>query len=344
MLSVPQTEPLNVMPERPIHLMALSVAFYGLMLALMMAVPLTTIFVPVVLFDCARRNGRNGAFAALSMAGVLLAWLAVVFARTPPIGPHDLALNLAGLLQPFATIGIPALLVLPLVQRNDSFGRVLLIATIAGAAGFGIIELLAWTGAGVSPHAHELDLARDAMAKWPTEKPSWSWAKQSPEALQRVSDVLLYCFEATRIMMVALTFVFSLVLYGRMQAWRDFTESHEVTTPVPFTFRSLALPEWLLFAFVAAGLSPLATGTLRHVGLNVIAVVGFFYLLQGLAIVRWFMTGVGASFLSSFVIYGILLLLTPISELLLSIAGLFDSFFDYRHFNRKDSTHEGHSD
>jgi hypothetical protein len=60
--------------------------------------------------------------------------------------------------------------------------------------------------------------------------------------------------------------------------------------------------------------------------------------------VRWFITAVGVSFLGAFIVYGILLLLTPISELLLSIAGLFDSFFDYRHFNRKDSTHEGHSD
>jgi uncharacterized protein YybS (DUF2232 family) len=113
---------------------------------------------------------------------------------------------------------------------------------------------------------------------------------------------------------------------------------------VAYTFRGLVLPEWMLLVFVAAGLSPLATGMLRHIGLNVIAVIGILYLLQGLAIVRWFIAAVGVSFLGAFVVYGILLLLTPISELLLSIAGLFDSFFDYRHFNRKDSTHEGHSD
>jgi len=38
------------------------------------------------------------------------------------------------------------------------------------------------------------------------------------------------------------------------------------------------------------------------------------------------------------------LTLTGIGPLLLSIAGLFDSFFDFRKFNRKDHSDESHSD
>jgi hypothetical protein len=32
-----------------------------------------------------------------------------------------------------------------------------------------------------------------------------------------------------------------------------------------------------------------------------------------------------------------------VGPVLLAIAGLFDSFFDFRHFNRKDSSDESHS-
>ena len=41
---------------------------------------------------------------------------------------------------------------------------------------------------------------------------------------------------------------------------------------------------------------------------------------------------------------GDLLTVTGVAPLLLSIAGLFDSFFDFRKFNRKDHSDESHSD
>jgi hypothetical protein len=342
MISVPQTEPLATMPDRNLLWMVVAVGGYALLLASMMASPLT-IFVPAVVFVCAARYGWRAATVVLILAGGALVALAVRFAQTPLDGPHDMSQNLILFLGPFLSLGVPALLVLPLVQRRVAFGHVLVTAVILGMAALGAIELVARSTSGISPHAVELEVWRTALTQAPKSNPA-AWSPDTLQTLQRFSAALLYCFEALRATLIVLTFTFSLVLFGRVQAWREFARNHELSAPVAYTFRGLVLPEWMLLVFVAAGLSPLATGMLRHIGLNVIAVIGILYLLQGLAIVRWFIAAVGVSFLGAFVVYGILLLLTPISELLLSIAGLFDSFFDYRHFNRKDSTHEGHSD
>jgi len=108
----------------------------------------------------------------------------------------------------------------------------------------------------------------------------------------------------------------------------------------------LSLPEWVLFAFVIGGLSPLATGMVQRIGANVLALVTFLYLLQGLAIFRSFLAAAGAGFAGVFLAYLLLglLTLTGIAPLVLSITGLFDSFFDFRKFNRKDHSDESHFD
>jgi uncharacterized protein YybS (DUF2232 family) len=113
----------------------------------------------------------------------------------------------------------------------------------------------------------------------------------------------------------------------------------------PYRFRYLSLPEWLLFAFVIGGLSPLASGMLQQIGANVLVMVLFLYCLQGLAIFRSFVAATGVGMMGSLFAWMLLglLTLTGISPLLLCIAGLFDSFFDFRHFNRKDHSDESHS-
>ena len=87
------------------------------------------------------------------------------------------------------------------------------------------------------------------------------------------------------------------------------------------------------------------SGMSQQIGANVLAMVLFLYFLQGLAIFRSFVasTGVGAiGSLFAWMLLG-LLMITGIAPLLLCIAGLFDSFFDFRHFNRKDHSDESHS-
>jgi hypothetical protein len=83
----------------------------------------------------------------------------------------------------------------------------------------------------------------------------------------------------------------------------------------------------------------------QQIGANVLAVVAFLYLLQGLAIFRSFIARTSSGFIGSLFAWMLLgfLALTGISQLLLCMAGLFDSFFDFRHFNRKDHSDESHS-
>ncbi|HXH40307.1 MAG TPA: hypothetical protein VNN08_16885, partial [Thermoanaerobaculia bacterium] len=101
----------------------------------------------------------------------------------------------------------------------------------------------------------------------------------------------------------------------------------------------------LLFAFVIGGLSPLASGMVQQAGLNILAVVTFLYFLQGLAIFRSFVAATTTGAAGSLFAWSILIVLMAmiVGFFLLCIAGLFDSFFDFRHFNRKDHTDESHS-
>jgi Predicted membrane protein (DUF2232) len=340
---LPQSEPVATEPGRPIGQMARSVAGYSVLLSVMMVVPLT-VFAPAALFDCAWRNGRRAAVIALTIASAFAALVWVRMSQMPPVGPHDLALNLGMLVTLLLSLGLPALFVLPMVQRGESFGRVLMTATVVSILGFGASELVMRTTTGTSPFETEYTVAHDNFAQVLKDNPTLPIDAQ--QLFRQVSAGVLYCLAAVRLISVVLTFTLSLVLYGRLRAWREFMVTREPAVAVPFVFRSLVLPEWLLFAFLIGGLSPFATGAVRHAGLNLIALVGFLYLLQGLAIFRWLIVAVGINFLGALFAYATLVLLTPmgVSPLLLSIAGLFDSFFDFRHFNRKDSTHEGHSD
>ena len=102
----------------------------------------------------------------------------------------------------------------------------------------------------------------------------------------------------------------------------------------------------LLFGFVFGGITPLATGSLRLVAANVLAVVVFLYLMQGLAVFRFMLVKAGAGVVGTifgFILLG-LLCVTGLGLFLLAIAGLFDPFFDFRKLKRKDDSHESHTD
>src|SRR5258708_4414772 len=229
---VPQSEPMATMPGRPIGQMARSVAGYSVLLSVMMVVPLT-VFAPAALFDCAWRNGRRAAVMALALASAFVVLVSVRVAQVPPVIPHYLALNLGMLVTLLFSLGLPALVVLPMVQRGEAFGRVLMTATVGGIMGLGASELVMRTTTGTSPFETEYNGSRDNFA--PVMKDNPTLPSDAQRLFGRVSAGFQYCLAAGRVASVVL----------------------------PFT---------------------------------------------------------------------------------LSVAGLFDSFCDFRHFNRKDSTHEGHSD
>ena len=84
----------------------------------------------------------------------------------------------------------------------------------------------------------------------------------------------------------------------------------------------------------------------QMIAANVLVLVLCLYLLQGLAIFRSMLVRAGAGYIGSAFGFFILamLCLTGIGLALLAIVGLFDSFVDFRKLNRKDDSHESHTD
>ena len=201
--------------------------------------------------------------------------------------------------------------------------------------------------ANFSPYAAQMAEAHQTAAKLVAGYASAGFPADAVAFLRKWMDVASYCLPAFLLIDVTIVFVFSLVMLGRLRAWRDFLVRRTPDTAIanPYRFRYLSLPEWLLFAFVIGGVSPLLNGMPQQIGANILATVLFLYLLQGLAIFRSFLTAAGVGMMGSLFAWMVIALLffRGISPLLLCIAGLFDSFFDFRHFNRKDHSDESHS-
>ena len=304
------------------------------------------VFLPAALFHSGIRYGQRVAWSVLPIGAFLAALIAIPAAHAGANTSAEANMSFAYLIALLLGVGLPALLVLPLVERAEPFGRVLMVAVLLSVAGLALTEVGMRSALGFSPYADQVTSAHATAAKFIT---TYQQAGLPPDAirlLRKWMDIGLSCLPAFLLMDVALVFVLSLVMAGRLRAWREFVEQRTRTFTSPYFFRNLALPEWLLFAFVVGGLSPLASGVAQRIGANVLAVVIFLYLLQGLAIFRALLSATGAGFggvMFAYVLLG-LLTVTGIAPLVLSIAGIFDSFFDFRHFNRKDHSDESHSD
>src|SRR5262249_36221949 len=310
----------------------------------MLVVQPIAIFLPAALLHCGIRNGRRAAWIALIAASaivLLLAFAAVRLPQTPPPGAKD---SLAALLGVVLAVGLPSVVALPLVERGESFGRVLVFALLASLCGMLATEgIMQWT-VGYSPYAAQVTAARDVSEQFIQIYAKAGIPSDGIRFLRKAGNFAVFVLPASALIYAATTFVLSLVLLGRLPAWRQFAATRGLPSPAGFLFRNLSLPEWLLFAFVIGGLSPLASGLAQHIGANVLVVVVFLYILQGLAVFRFYVAQASGAF--ALFAWGTLLLLTMIGfvgPILLGIAGLFDSFFDFRHFNRKDSSDESHS-
>jgi hypothetical protein len=329
-------------PVRSFGKQARSLAGYTILAALMFVSPLR-VFLPAALFHCGIRMGRRAAWIVFVLSAAIAALL--VFGTLRAGSTADVPVTFGYLLGICLAIGVPALAVLPMIERGERFGRVLLFALIVGIAGLAVTELTMRMATGASPYAAQLAEARTTTA---TMVASYQKAGLPPDAVsffRKWMDIGTLCLPALLLIDVTLVFVFSLVMLGRLRAWRDYALLRDPAVVTAYRFRNLSLPEWLLFFFVASGLTPFASGIVQQIGANVLAVVAFLYLLQGLAIFRSFIAATSAGFLGSLFAWMLLgfLALTGISQILLCMAGLFDSFFDFRHFNRKDHSDESHS-
>lgn len=248
--------------------------------------------------------------------------------------------HIAGLAHFLMAVAVPAGVAAVLVARLAPFGTVLTSAVATSFAGFSVVEVAirqlfnyspfqAVVGSFRSNFDAELALARKRELV-------------TPDVLNRMdqfSDVVAASYMPLMLLIIAcLMFTLSLVMIPRLPAGR--------VTGATYLFRNLSFPDWLLFGFIAGGLAPLAAGLPRLVGLNLLGVVVFLYLLQGLAIFRSVLGRFGFGPLGTLLAYVTLafLMLYAVAFFALFLAGLFDPFFDFRKLKRKDDSNESDSD
>jgi predicted membrane protein DUF2232 len=338
-MSLQQSEPV-MLPGRPFGRTVRSIAGYALLTALMIRTGLT-VFVPAMMIHSAIRNGRRTTWimlAAATLAGFAL------FAITPST-LLEIKQQFSYLAMTVLALALPAMLALPMIERGEAFGRVLMMMLLGSALGLGLVELGVRAVASFSPYALILADVQAAVARVMKTNPTNGMPLSAVVLMQRgmnyYSTVLL---PSELLLSNAVSFVLSLMMIGRLRAWFEFAAKRKVEVPGAYLFRNFALPDWFLFAFILGGIAPLVKGTLHMIAANVLMVAVFLYMLQGFALLRFLLASAGVGFIGALFAFGFTFI-TMIGPMLLGVAGLFDPFFDFRHYKkRKDDSHEGHSD
>jgi Predicted membrane protein (DUF2232) len=341
-MSLQQSESV-ALPHRSPGRQLRSAAVYSLLAALMIITPML-VFVPAVLFHCAIRNGRRAAW----VAGAIGVGIAALYIAAVPHTTVALKMAWSSLGGVALSVVLPALFVLPLVERAEKFGRVLLALLLGSAIGLAVTELASRAMLAFSPYAAQIAEVKRNNVQFVEFYRTNGVSPENLRMIERWGTYNTFVLPAFLLIMMTLAFVLSLLMLGRLKAWREFAAARGDNEALgAYLFRNLSLPDWLLFAFVAGGLTPLASGMLQKVAANTLAVVAFLYILQGLAIFRFLLVAMGAGIAGTMLGWLLLLFLTltGVGPLLLGLAGLFDPFFDFRHFKkRKDDSHESHSD
>ena len=331
--SLHHSEP-ALLPGRPAGRQVRSVIGYSLLTALMIVTPMP-VFVPAALLHCAMRNGRRAAWAVLVLSLAIASLYAVA---VPEAGPDAQKMAWSSLAGVALVLMLPAMAAIPLVERGESFGRVLLFLRAGALVGLALTEAGSQQLLSFSPYAAEVAQMREFSRAVEKVYQDIKVPAEVIRSVQQAAVVTLYLLPAQIIASITVFFTLSMMMLGRLRAWQS-------DAPRPYLFRNLVLPDWLLFVFVACGIAPLATGLLQKLATNVLGVVAFLYLLQGLAVFRAMLLGLRAGVIGTVFGWAMLAITFPFSLLALAVTGLFDSFFDFRHFKkRKDDSHESHSD
>lgn len=341
--SLPQSEPV-LLPGRPSGRQARSVIGYSLLTALMIVTPML-VFVPAALLHCAIRNGRRAAWVVL-VSSVAIA--ALYAASVPAAAPEAQKMAWSYLAAVALAITLPAMAAIPMVERGEAFGRVLVFLLAGAMVGLAVTETASQLLMSFSPYAAQVAQAKQTSVEFVEMYRAKGMPADMVQLAERWIGFSTFVLPAVILINMSLVFILSLLMLGRLKAWRELAARRGDTTALgAYLFRNFSLPDWLLFAFVLGGLTPLVTGLLQKVAANTLTVVVFLYILQGLAIFRFMLAAMGVGMAGTMLGWLLLafLTLTGVGPLLLGVAGLFDSFFDFRHFKkRKDDSHESHSD
>ncbi len=326
-------------PGRPFGRIVRSVLGYALLIAVMCCTPLI-LLLPVAVFFCGVRNGRIAAWLTFILAAALAAGMVNV-----TTAPKDLNLEIALLASVVLGIGLPALITLPLVERNGSFGSIVTGGLGVSAAGLAIAEYGARALGAVSPYGAMLQQFQHVSEQMLAEYQKQPLPFGAMTQLRQAAAWDLRIVPAMLLIVVILSLVLSTLLFGRIRAWFEFIRTRVVSpSNSAYFFRNLSLPEWLPVAFVIGGLTPFLSGLAQTIAANILAATLFLFFLQGAAIVRAILVAIGVTPLGNVFALILMLLLMPMTLFMLTIAGLFDPFFDFRKFRRKDDSHESHTD
>jgi hypothetical protein len=344
-MSLRQSEPV-ALPEQPTGGSWRSVLAHVLVTTLMIVTGLL-VFVPAALFHCGLRSGRRAAW----LTGIVAMAIAAFFVGAVPAPDANQTRMAWAELAAFGlAVVLPSLLALPLVEQGVRFGRLLALLLLGSTIGLAAVELGSRALTSFSPFAFHSAQAKQGGAMM------LEFYRKSgipPEGMRAMERWFGYWSEnllpGLMLVMLAMIFVLSLLMLGRLKTWRDRVarSANPIESAGAYLFRNFAVPDWVLLAFIAGGLTPLTTGLLHKVAANALFLAVFLYLLQGLAVFRYVLAAIGGGFAGAMLGWMLLafLMLTMIGPLVLGLAGLFDPFFDFRHYKkRKDDSHESHSD
>ncbi len=314
--------PVDASVPRPTRV-AFGIALHALLVSLFVIPPFQLI-VPAIFVSAGLRYGRKAAWITIALAGSVILISALGAGTAEAAMPTVAA---AGLL--ILQLGVPAVVLLQLTERGTSAGQALLTSLGIAMLGIVIVETFMQLVWGYSPYgglATESRALFDQVIAMNSGLPA-----DKLKMLRQISDTIIAGYlPAVVVGNTVLTFACSIVVLPRLRP--------AVPALQQYRLRNLVLPDWLLAVFIVAGLSPFAEGQLRTAGLNVLAIVTLIYWLQGLAVVRMVLTRSALRFFSTAFAFLLLLVLTFnwVGIVVLFLTGLFDSFFDFRNFKRKE--------
>ncbi len=308
-----------------------SIGLHALAAAVMYVSPLL-LFVPAAFISSGLRHGRRGVIGSIAGSTLILGLVTLI------LGGAQVTL-VTGLLRLVMTVGIPAAVATAMIRRSVRSGSVLLTSLVLSTGGFLLVEGMMSATMDFSPYGAIVEELRSATEPTLAMYRQMGVSATTLEAMSHASAVLVNQFVPSLLIIItAMMFVFSLVMIPRLPWGRSASPS--------LLFRSLQLPDLLLFGFVFGGISPLMRGGWQTAGWNVLVVVSFLYVLQGLAIYRAIVLRLGFRAVGNVMAWGLLLILmlNGVGLFLVFLAGLFDPFFDFRKFKSKGESDESDSD
>lgn len=282
------------------------------------------VFTAVVLFSTGLKLGKRGLGLVIGISAILLMGVGTIVAA----GEESIVAIAIGYgARMVLTIAVPVLVGFALIGRGREIGTVLLAMLLAGGAGHGLIEAGSRLLADHSPYVWTLQQTLPGVESSIELQRSLGAPADRIEEVRAFMETFLTSYYAViYAFTILLTSLVGLVALPRMGLTGQIGAG--------LLFRTLRLPDALLFGVVLGCLAPVYPEPFRTIGLNLLAIIALLYLVQGLAVMRSLVLRMQLSrsgIVLVWVAFGLMIVLSG-AFLLTALAGvgLFDSFFDFR--------------